>query len=201
MRRVRTLIVVVILLAVVVVTRQNWLTALGDGLVEHDQIAPSDVIVVLAGNSPYRARQAEKLYAQGLAPHVIISNEPLSSHGVQTTWMELRSVGLVHLAIPDDAIVPIPEISDSTYDEALHSRDIMLAHGWRSAIVVTDPFHMRRATMTFRQAFEPAGLRVAASPADDSKYGVDNWWTDRNAIMRVVQEYVKLGYYVVSGKV
>ena len=34
----------------------------------------------------------------------------------------------------------------------------------------------------------------------DSKYGVDNWWTDRNAIMRVVQEYVKLGYYVVTGR-
>jgi uncharacterized SAM-binding protein YcdF (DUF218 family) len=157
--------------------------------------------VVLAGNSSFRARHAEALYAQGLAPHVIISNEPLSSHGVQTTWLELRSVGLVHLAIPDEAIVPIPEISDSTYEEALRSRDIMRAHGWRSAILVTDPFHMRRATLTFRQAFSPAGLTVAASPADDSKYGVDNWWTDRNAIMRVVQEYVKLGYYVATGRV
>ena len=51
---------------------------------------------------------------------------------------------------------------------------------------------MRRATLTFRQAF---------GPADESKYGVDNWWTDRNAIMRVVQEYVKLGYYVALGRV
>jgi uncharacterized SAM-binding protein YcdF (DUF218 family) len=200
-RRVRTLIVVLIVLAVAAVTRQTWLTAIGDGLVEHDPLAPSDVIVVLAGNSPFRARQAEKLFAQGLAPHVIISNEPLSSHGVQTTWLELRAVGLVHLAIPDDAIVPIPEISDSTYEEALHARDIMVARGWRSAIVVTDPFHMRRATLTFRQAFEPAGLTVAASPADDSKYGVDTWWTDRNAIMRVAQEYIKLAYYVATGKV
>ena len=60
---------------------------------------------------------------------------------------------------------------------------------------------MRRATLTFRQAFGPAGLNVTASPADESKYGVDNWWTDRNAIMRVVQEYVKLGYYVATGRV
>jgi uncharacterized SAM-binding protein YcdF (DUF218 family) len=194
-------IVVLIVLAVAFVTRQTWLSAAGAVLVEHDPLAPSDVIVVLAGNSPFRARQAEKLYAQGLAPHVIISNEPLSSHGVQTTWLELRSVGLVHLSIPDDAIVPIPDISDSTYEEAQHSRDIMVARGWHAAILVTDPFHMRRATLTFRQAFEPAGLTVAASPADDSKYGVDNWWTDRNAIMRVAQEYIKLGYYVATGKV
>jgi uncharacterized SAM-binding protein YcdF (DUF218 family) len=195
------LLAVVVLLVLTYVTRQTWLSAAGDVLVAHDDLAPSDVIVVLAGNSPFRARHAETLYAHGLAPHIIISNEPLSSHGVQTTWLELRDHGLVHLAIPDGAIVPIPEISDSTYEEALRSREIMQARGWRSAILVTDPFHMRRAVLTFRQAFDPAGLTVAASPAEGSKYGVDNWWTDRNAIMRVAQEYLKLGYYLALGRV
>lgn len=190
-----------ILVVLAVLTHQTWLSAIGDGLVTRDEPGPSDVIVVLAGNSPFRARHAETLYARGLASQVIISNEPLSSHGVQTTWLELRQHGLVRLAIPDDAIVPIPEISDSTYDEALRSREIMRARGWRSAILVTDPFHMRRALLTFRQAFEPVGLTVAASPADGSKHGVDNWWTDRNAIMRVAQEYLKLGYYLATGKV
>ena len=197
----RASLTLIVLFVVAVVARQPLLTAVGDGLVERDPIAPADAIVVLAGNSPYRAHHAEILYQQGLAPHVIISNEPLSSHGVQTTWLELRQYGLVHLAIPDDAIVPIPEISDSTYEEAQHSRDIMQAHGWHSAILVTDPFHMRRAVLTFRQAFDPAGLTVAASPAENSKNGVENWWADRNAIMRVGQEYVKLGYYVVTGRV
>jgi uncharacterized SAM-binding protein YcdF (DUF218 family) len=202
MPRARRIIVVsiVALLVVAVFTRQTWLTAAGEVLVAHDDLVPADVIVVLAGNSPFRARHAETLYARGLAPHVIISNEPLSSHGVQTTWLELRAAGLVRLSIPDDAIVPIPEISDSTYEEGLHSREIMQARGWKSAIVVTDPFHMRRAILTFRAAFEPAGLTVLASPAEGSKYGVDNWWTDRNAIMRVVQEYLKLGYYVARGQ-
>src|SRR5256885_812 len=193
MRR-SALLIVLGLLAIAFVGRDPLLTAAGNVLVERDELQPSDVIIVLAGNSPYRAQHAELLFQRGLAPHVIISNEPLSSHGVQTTWLELRQVGLVHLKIPDDAIVPIPEISDSTYEEALHSRDIMQARGWHSAILVTDPFHQRRATMTFRQAFDDAGLSVAASPADEGKYGVDNWWTDRNAIMRVVQEYIKLGY-------
>lgn len=194
------LILVGIALVAVFLTRQFWLTAAGEVLVARDELTPSNVIVVLAGNSPFRARHAETLYARGLASHVIISNEPLSSHGVQTTWIELREKGLVRLNIPDDAIVPIPEISDSTYEEALHTREIMQARGWRTAILVTDPFHMRRAVLTFRQAFESAGLTVAASPADDSKYGVDNWWTDRNAIMRVAQEYLKLGYYIARGQ-
>lgn len=200
MRRL-VLLSLAILVVLAALTRQTWLTAIGDGLVARDEVRAADVIVVLAGNSPFRARHAETLYARGLAPNVIISNEPLSSHGVQTTWLELRQHGLVRLAIPDAAIVPIPEISDSTYEEALRSREIMRAHGWRSAILVTDPFHMRRALLTFRQAFEPADLTVVASPADGSKYGVDNWWTDRNAIMRVAQEYLKLGYYLATGRV
>ena len=190
-----------VLVVLAVLTHQTWLAAIGDGLVARDEAAPSDVIVVLAGSSPFRARHAETLYARGLAPHVIISNEPISSHGVQTTWLELRQYGLVRLSIPDDAIVPIAELSDSTYDEALRSRAIMQERGWRSAIVVTDPFHTRRALMTFRQAFAPAGLTVVASPAEGSKYGVENWWTDRQAIMRVGQEYIKFGYYLVTRRV
>lgn len=200
MRRI-ALIALAILVVIAILFRHTWLTAIGDGLVARDEVGSADVIVILAGNSPFRARHAESLYARGLASNVIISNEPLSSHGVQTTWLELRQHGLVRLAIPDEAIVPISEISDSTYEEALRSREIMQSHGWRSAILVTDPFHMRRALLTFRQAFGPAGLAVSASPADGSKYGVDNWWTDRNAIMRVAQEYLKLGYYLATGRV
>lgn len=197
----RRILLFSLLLVVAYLTHPSWLAAIGAGLVARDELVPADAIVVLAGNSPFRARHAEVLYAHGLAPHVIVSNEPLSSHGVQTTWLDLRERGLVRLAIPDEAIVPIPAISDSTYEEALRTREIMTARGWHTAIVVTDPFHMRRAILTFRQAFKPAGLTALASPADGSKYGVANWWTDRQAILRVTQEYLKLGYYLALRRV
>jgi hypothetical protein len=118
----RRLILVVVMLAVLVLAHRPLLAGAGEVLVAREAVGPADVIVVLAGNSPYRAQHAETLYARGLAPYVIISNEPLSSHGVRTTWLELRAAGLVRLAIPDDAIVPIVAIADSTYDEALSSR-------------------------------------------------------------------------------
>src|SRR5690349_559170 len=52
----RLLIFILLVLAVLAfVTRVSWLSAVGNVLVVHDQLAPSDVIVVLAGNSPYRA--------------------------------------------------------------------------------------------------------------------------------------------------
>ena len=197
----RRLALVLALLLALSLGHRPILGVAGEMLVAREPLVPADAIVVLAGNSPYRAQHAEAIYRDGLARHVIISNEPLSSHGVQTTWLELRAAGLVRLAIPDDAIVPIVAIADSTYDEAVSSREIMLARGWRTAIIVTDPFHMRRALLTFRQAFEPAGLAALPSPADGSKYGVDNWWRDRHATMRVAQEYLKLGYYLALGRV
>ena len=197
----RRLAVILAVLLVLALSHRPVLGAAGAVLVAREPLGSADAIVVLAGNSPYRAQHAEALYRDGFARHVIISNEPLSSHGVRTTWLELRAAGLVRLAIPDDAIVPIEAIADSTYDEALSSREIMVERGWRTAIVVTDPFHMRRALLTFRQAFEPAGLIALPSPADDSKYGVENWWQDRNATMRVLQEYLKLGYYLALGRV
>jgi uncharacterized SAM-binding protein YcdF (DUF218 family) len=190
-----------LVLALLFAFHQTWLTTVGDFLVARDELRPADAIVVLAGNSPYRSQHADELYRQGLAPRVIISNEAVSSHGMQTTWLELRARGVVALDIPDEAIVTIEAVSDSTFEEAEFSRDLMLRHGWRSAILVTDPFHMRRATMIFRKAFEPAGLSVAASPAEGSKYGVASWWHDRNGIMRVAQEYLKFGYYLALGRI
>src|ERR1043166_923774 len=102
---------------------------MGDYLVAREELHPSDALVVLAGNSIYRAQYAAQLYQQGLAPKVIVSNEPVRTHGLDTTWLELRKMGLTKMDIADEAIVPMEEVSGSTYEEALHSRDIMLREG------------------------------------------------------------------------
>lgn len=175
-----------------------WLGALGDFLVARDPLRPADAIVVLAGNSPYRAAHAVQLYHAGWAPRLLISNELVQSHGVEASWDDLRRAGLVHLDVPDTAIVLLPEIARNTQHEAIESRDVMLSHGWRSAILVTDPFHTRRALWIFRDVWSPAGLEIIASPADQSKYTVDGWWRDPNRAIRVLQEYVKLPYYLLT---
>ena len=104
------------------------------------------------------------------------------------------------LDLPDEALVPLPEVAQSTYHEAVQSRDLMLARGWKRAILVTDPFHTRRASLAFRGVWGPAGLEILASPAENSKYTVSNWWRDPNKATRVVQEYIKFPYYVLAGQ-
>ena len=188
------------LVALLVVLHPWWLGAMGDFLVVRDDLQQADAIVVLAGNSPYRAEHAVALYKAGWAPRVIISNEMVLSHGVEATWQMLRQAGLVRLDLPDEAIVPLSAVARSTYHEAIQSRDVMLEHGWRRAILVTDPFHTRRARRAFEGVWAPVGLEILASPADGSKFTVTNWWRDPNKATRVIQEYVKFPYYALTGQ-
>ncbi|MFN0069889.1 MAG: YdcF family protein [Chloroflexota bacterium] len=201
MPRLRFLVALGLLLLHLVVNHQWWLGAMGDYLVAREELRPSDVIIVLAGNSIYRSQHGAVLYQRGLAPRVIVSNEPVRTHGFDSTWLELHRKGLVKLDIADAAIVPIPAVSGSTHEEALHSRDIMLREGWQTAILVTDPFHTRRALLTFQSVFSPAGLTVIPAPAEGSKYQTDGWWRDPDRGIRVIQEYIKLPYYLVKRQI
>ena len=58
-------------------------------------------------------------------------------------------------------VMPLEQVAQSTYQEATESRDVMLERGWHSAILVTDPFHMRRALW----CFERIGLHALPWPA------------------------------------
>src|SRR5215210_1296181 len=118
---------------VAVLLHPLWLEALGDFLVARDDLREADAIVVLAGNSPYRAEHAVELYHAGWAPRLLISNEMVLSHGVEASWIQLHEAGLVKLDLPDEALIPLEQIAQSTYHEAIESRDFMLAHGWQRA--------------------------------------------------------------------
>ena len=194
----RWLLLAALLLAVIF--HPVWLGAAGDFLVARDELRQADVIVVLAGNSPYRAAHAAELFRAGWAPVVILSNELVLSHGVEATWTELQEAGLVKLDIPRESMIALDEVAESTHHEAVQSRDVMLRRGWKRAILVTDPFHTRRASWAFHGVWDKAGLEVIASPAENSKYVVTNWWRDPNKASRVIQEYVKYPYYLLAGQ-
>jgi len=78
----------------------------------------------------------------------------------------------------------------STADEA--GAFAALAHrcGWRSAILVTSPFHTRRAGFLFRRALGfPFVLRVLS---DGEPYDPWTWWSDDTTTETVVIEWTKM---------
>jgi uncharacterized SAM-binding protein YcdF (DUF218 family) len=177
-----------------------WLTALGSFLVVREPLRQADAIVVLGGGGADRAAHATQLYQQGWAPVLVLSNEQIRTHGLVTTWEALWRRGLVVLPVPAEAVVPLPPHAKSTHDEALLSRDLMLARGWRRAILVTDPYHLRRSLLVFRAAWDPSGLEVIPNPAEPSDFDLSNWWRDPDQALLVQLEYQKLLYYLLAGR-
>lgn len=146
-----------------------WLAALAvmDGYGQQDHAHPADAIVVLgsrvyAGEVPgpalmRRAHHAAALYRQGFAPYVVCSG----GLGADPPAEAEVACGLVEqLGVPASAIV-LETQSHSTEENALYTAAIARARGWSSLLIVSDGYHLLRATFLFRQT----GLTVYASPA------------------------------------
>src|SRR5579859_7683466 len=156
------------LLVALVVAVSVWFLNAGTLLIDAEPPEPSDVIVVLAGNAPDRLLHAEELRQQGLANLVLVSNERVHTHGLETTWLDLYRAGVSAPELPPQSLIvldnPPPE---STIDEARRDADILVSRGLHSALLVTDAFHSRRASLLFRAVYAHRGLTVRSVPVPD----------------------------------
>jgi uncharacterized SAM-binding protein YcdF (DUF218 family) len=177
-----------------------WLQFFGTFLVASDEPTHADAIVVLAGNAPDRLPRALDLWRQGYAPLLIVSNESVHTYGLNTTWYDLYRAHLVAQEVPPDELVildnPLP---DSTIDEARRDAAIAQARGLHSALLVTDAFHSRRASLLFAAQFRHLGLEVRSTPVLDSDPDIAHWWAHPTETRRVTEEWTKLLVYLVQG--
>jgi uncharacterized SAM-binding protein YcdF (DUF218 family) len=131
-----------------------------------DEAQPADAIIVL-GAAEYRGRpspvlearlnHALILYLKGLAPRVITTGgaggDPVFTEG---------SVGRAYLSqhgVPPEAIV-VEREGESTAQSVAAVAEIMRRMNLRSAIVVSDGYHIFRV----KKMLESSGLKVFGSP-------------------------------------
>ncbi len=135
------------------------------GYIDHAQHA--DVIVLLGSqvfpggklgpSLERRAQHAAVLYKRGLADNIICSG----GIGDNPPAEALVACGRVlELGVPREAVL-YEERSHSTEENAANSVAIMREHGWQSAIIDTDGFHLLRSTLMFQRT----GITVYPSPA------------------------------------
>jgi len=157
--------------------------------------APADAIIVLASN-PDRIRHAVALYTQGYAPVVVFTDATYKDAGLACSSALLDVPAAQALGLPANAVVIAEGEVASTYDEAVATRAFVAERGWQRLIVVTDPFHTRRAAATFR-ALIP-GVTVAASAAPNGDYDPRHWWRSEEGVMAAITEVGKLVYYWIA---
>ena len=75
---------------------------------------------------------------------------------------------------------------------------LMKARGLASAILVTSPYHQRRAANLFAAEFGPAKLTFTNFPARDPEWDPNTWWLHEPARTLTVVELAKLSVEVAS---
>lgn len=200
----RRCLVWVSLACLVVVGGATALLALASTwLIASDSPAPADAIVVLAGDVR-RARHAADLYRDGYGTEVLISRpererweQMLDGMGIPFPLAEdLNAEVLKRAGVPERAIGFFGEHSLSTFDEALALRK-RYAGRVPTLLVVTSPYHVRRAKLVLGRNFPNARVLVVATPYEDFPA---RWWTSQEAARAVLLETAKFGYYLVGGR-
>jgi vancomycin permeability regulator SanA len=135
-----------------------------------DESQPADVILVLGSavwpneqpSPSLRARteRAIELYQEGYAPCLLLSGG-LGRYPPEEAEVMRRLVTAA--GVPEEALL-LDKEAHSTWESVEKARQIMEQEGWKSLIVVSDPFHMERALLMASDA----GLVAYAVPALDS---------------------------------
>ncbi len=136
----------------------------------HDNAKSADAIVVL-GAAQYDGRPSKQLQARldhvlllwdaHIAPRIIVTggNKP----GDRFTEASASAAYLEKAGVPADAILREAK-GTNTYDSLADVRTMMKAAGWKTAVVVTDPYHSLRSVLTLAQL----GITATASATTTS---------------------------------
>jgi uncharacterized SAM-binding protein YcdF (DUF218 family) len=170
------------------------LQAAGDFLVIRDPLRPADVVIAISGDGTgERARTAAALLRRGMARWMVVSGSRAGAArgGAAAEMVRVAVLG----GAPPDRIV-VDDQAESTQDNARHSARLMVQHGWKRAILVTSPYHTRRAAVIFRAEFRPRGLDLQVYAAEGSFFDVRRWWLRDQDRALVQSEYVKLAAWL-----
>ncbi|MBB5702847.1 uncharacterized SAM-binding protein YcdF (DUF218 family) [Ochrobactrum daejeonense] len=152
-----------------------------------DDGSKADVIVVPGGDGPPRAAQAARLWKEGRSPLILVTGDGDCLFNKRI---------MVRDGVKPSAIF-VECRSGSTWQNALFSAPMMQQMQARSALVVTNWYHSRRAIASFRTACPQ--MHFVSSPIGGSgKPGFPATPADMELVAR---EYVKLGWYLVSGRI
>lgn len=157
--------------------------------------APADLLVVPGGDVGDRGLATAQLYKTGMAPRVLLTGMEGSPAAVKPTYLHWRVQMLTDAGVPRERIEVDAE-SRNSWEEAINTRRLMEARGWRRVLVVSDPYHMRRLSWAWHRVFEGSGLEYSLASSAPEYWKADVWWRDEKSGQAVIVEYIKLVYYL-----
>ena len=169
----------------------------GDALVIAEQVHEPDAIVVLASHEWERLPVAADLARQYPTARVLLTQPAeITEHNCFECSTRVDRLG--KSGIHRHRVVLLPEGVTNTYDEAKAAAAFVGRERVDRVLVVTSPYHGRRALATFRHLFKSAGLEAHVGLASPSS-GVDprRWWLRSYDREYVAYEWAGVIYYAI----
>ena len=157
----------------------------------------ADLIVPLGGGSGSRVHIAAKLYEQGFAPNVLLTDIRGGDANTYSPYSDRRTTFLLERGVPDNMLV-FDALSTNSWEEAVNTLRLMRERNWRRVLVVSDPPHLRRLAWTWGKVFEGSGKEYQLIAAPLEGWDPERWWQNDSSVRFVVMEVTKLAYYQVA---
>jgi uncharacterized SAM-binding protein YcdF (DUF218 family)/glycosyltransferase involved in cell wall biosynthesis len=158
----------------------------------------ADAIVVFAGGvgesgkagggAQERLERAVELYRSGHAPNLVLSS------GYVYSFREAEVMRALAIAqgIPASAIV-LEQRATNTYQNVAFVEAILRGRRWRTILLVSSPYHMRRALLVWRKV--APDVTVIPTPPSRSQFYDHTRGATLDQIRGIVQEYLAIAAY------
>jgi uncharacterized SAM-binding protein YcdF (DUF218 family) len=128
---------------------------------------------------------------------MVVTGLDTSPVGVRPAYLHWRAQVLAEQGVPLARIIGDAD-SNNSWEEAVNTRRTMETNGWHRALVVSDAYHMRRLSWVWERVFRGSGLSYSLVASSPKWWDADGWWRDERSALVVINEYLKLGYYLVK---
>jgi uncharacterized SAM-binding protein YcdF (DUF218 family) len=173
-----------------------FIVGVGFYLSPQGKLAKTDAIVVISGGeTDLRVKEGVKLFEENWAPLIIMSGAARDAGESNAEAMKRLAV---KYGIPSDKVL-VEKEARNTFDNAKFTRDILTSNNVKSIILVTSPYHQRRAFLTFEH-YLGNSVKIINHSAADSAWRKNGWWNNAWARNITLSELQKIMYLSVFFK-
>lgn len=146
-----------------------------------------DAIVVLSGGLG-RVEEGLKLLKADKGEYLIISGVDRDS--------DINSIFFLHNPVDfiDKKRIILEKSSSSTFENASDVKEIVDRRGFKSIILITSAYHIKRAGFTFSRVFTD-DVKIFYHTVSTENFNEEAWWRDSNSTLLLLTEFVKFYWY------
>lgn len=184
-------------------THGLWLPWFGEFLIIKEPLKKADIVVVSTGSYP-RFRYAIELMKAGYSQKLLLlSDERLKEDSNEKSLAEYAREEAIDEGFAGGNI--FVGHSTGTQGDARETRKLMASLGFKSAIVISDSYNMRRLAMVFQKVFRGTSAELIFAHAHDDSESFpppESWWKSYHTFSYVIKEWIKLpiDFYLLAGE-